>query len=55
MTTYKNVSPVEQLGLQPGETGEVDISKDQEQRMVERGAIEVVGAHTHTPKEEGDE
>lgn len=43
MKTYKNISPVEQLGIQPGETGEADIPLDQEQRMVARDSIEVVG------------
>ena len=54
--TYENVSPVEQLGIAPGETGEADISEDQEQRMVERGAIKVVGgSHTHKDTTEQEE
>ena len=42
MKTYKNITNVEQLDIPPGETGERDIPPDQEERMVERGAIEVV-------------
>jgi hypothetical protein len=39
---YKNISTLEQLGIEPGETGEREMHKDQEDRMVARGAIEVV-------------
>jgi hypothetical protein len=41
--TYKNISRVDQLDIEPGQTGERDIPKDQEDRMVARGSIEVVG------------
>jgi hypothetical protein len=40
--TYKNISDLEQLGIEPGQTGEADIHPDQEARMIARGAIEVV-------------
>jgi hypothetical protein len=40
--TYKNISTLEQLGIEPGQTGQAEITKDQEDRMVSRGAIEVV-------------
>jgi hypothetical protein len=46
MKTYKNISTVEQLGIDPGQTGQIDIPKDQEDRMVDRGAIEVVTTST---------
>lgn len=42
MKTYKNISGVEQLDIPPGETGERELPQDQENRMVARGAIEVV-------------
>lgn len=54
--TYKNISNVEQLGIEPGQTGKADIPEDQEQRMVAREAIEVVSngdapAPEKTPEE----
>src|SRR3982751_3318541 len=47
---YKNISGVEQLEIPPGETGEREIPQDQEDRMVTRGAIEVVSGETAEPE-----
>lgn len=55
MTTYKNISSVTQLDIEPGQTGERDIPKDQEDRMVERGAIEVVGSGSASTTDEVDQ
>lgn len=44
--TYKNISQHDQLGIEPGQTGKREIPQDQEDRMVERGAIEVVSGET---------
>jgi hypothetical protein len=52
MKTYKNISDVEQLDIAPGETGEREIPETQETRMVERGAIEVVGAPAESPADQ---
>jgi hypothetical protein len=41
--TYKNISQLDQLDIEPGQTGEREISQEQEDRMVARGDIEVVG------------
>lgn len=43
MKTYKNITDVEQLDIEPGQTGDREISSEEEGRMVARGAIEVVG------------
>lgn len=53
MKTYKNNSPLEQLGIAPGQTGQADIPQEQEERMVERGSIEVVSdtSKSDTPAE----
>ena len=42
MKTYKNISNVEQLGLAPNEEGERELNYDEELRMIERGALEVI-------------
>ncbi len=49
MKTYKNISPLEQLGIEPGKTGEADIPKEQEIRMIARGSIELVGEAPEEP------
>lgn len=41
--TIKNISQRAQLGVEPGQEGQVEISQDEEDRMVDRGAIEVIG------------
>lgn len=48
---YKNISSVEQLGIEPGQTGKADIPEDQEHRMVAREAVEVVTTKSNTPQE----
>lgn len=50
MKTYKNISSVEQLGIEPGQAGEASIPEDQEARMVARGAIEVVETEQKEPE-----
>ncbi len=42
MKEYKNITNVDQLDIPPGETGKRELPLDQEARMVDRGAIEVV-------------
>lgn len=49
--TYKNISTRTQLGIEPGQEGQRDILPEKEARLVERGAIEVVG-ETDTPSGE---
>jgi hypothetical protein len=49
--TYKNITNVDQLDIPPGETGQRDLLPDEEARMVDRGAIEVVGGGGETASE----
>jgi hypothetical protein len=51
-TTYKVTGPVPYAGHKPGETFEADLPEEQEQRALDRGAIEVV--RTTKKKEAGD-
>lgn len=51
MKTYKNISGLEQLDLAPGKSGQRELTPDEEQRMVARGAIEVVGSSTSKPED----
>lgn len=46
--TYKNISGLTQLGIEPGQTGEAELTPDEEHRMINRGAIEVVGEATES-------
>jgi hypothetical protein len=41
-TTYKVTGPTAYKGHQPGEQFEAELTDEQEQRALERGAIEVV-------------
>ena len=53
---YKNISTVTQLDILPGETAERTISEDKEERMVSRGAIEVVSTESEeNPAPESEE
>jgi len=52
--TVKNISGFTQLGLEPGETGEVDFTQDEEDRMTNRGAIEIVDGSASTSEASTD-
>ena len=51
--TYKNISGFTQFGIGPGETGEAELTQDEEDRAVDRGAIEVVDGST-SPEESAE-
>ena len=51
--TYKNISGFTQFGIEPGDTGECDLTQAEEDRAVARGALEVVG--DSEPPEESQE
>lgn len=50
----RNISTVDQLGLAPGEVGTRDLTEEEEQRYVARGAIEVASASNETEASSSD-
>jgi hypothetical protein len=54
MTTYKVTGSTAFAGHQPGETFDADLSDEEEDRALERGAIQLEGKRTSKPKKEED-
>lgn len=48
----KNVSTFDQFGIEPGQTGEVELTEDELTRACDRGSVEVVGGKKETPEED---
>lgn len=54
MKTYRNISTLNQLGLEPGEVGERELTSDEEERLLTRGAVEIVSGEPAEPDDIGE-
>jgi hypothetical protein len=52
---FKNLSEMTQLGVEPGEEGSAQVTREEAERLRDRGAIKIIGDDTIAPVEDGEE